>query len=54
MTPLKTNYDKKVINRIKRAEGPMRGVQKMMDEETDCQSGVTPDRTIGLIVAEKI
>lgn len=62
MIPLKTSYDKKIINRIKRAEGQMRGVQKMMDEETDCQSVVTQlkavrsslERTIGLIVAENL
>lgn len=59
---LKTEYDKKVVNRIKRAEGQMRGVQKMMDEESDCQSVVTQlkairsslDRAIGLIVAENL
>lgn len=59
---LKTEYDKKVVNRIKRAEGQMRGVQKMMDEESDCQSVVTQlkairsslDRAIGLIMAENL
>lgn len=59
---MKTEYDKKVVNRIKRAEGQMRGVQKMMDEESDCQSVVTQlkairsslDRAIGLIVAENL
>ena len=59
---LKIEYDKKVVNRIKRAEGQMRGVQKMMDEESDCQSVVTQlkairsslDRAIGLIVAENL
>lgn len=62
MVHLKTEYDKKVVNRIKRAEGQMRGVQKMMDEESDCQSVVTQlkairsslDRAIGLIVAENL
>lgn len=62
MMHLKTEYDKKVVNRIKRAEGQMRGVQKMMDEESDCQSVVTQlkairsslDRAIGLIVAENL
>lgn len=59
---MKTSYDKKTINRIKRAEGQMRGVQKMMDEEKDCQSVVTQlkairsslDRTMGVIVAENL
>ena len=62
MMHLKIEYDKKVVNRIKRAEGQMRGVQKMMDEESDCQSVVTQlkairsslDRAIGLIVAENL
>ncbi|WP_314065030.1 metal-sensitive transcriptional regulator [uncultured Vagococcus sp.] len=28
--------DKKIINRLKRAEGQMRGIQKMMEEGQDC------------------
>ena len=55
-------YDRKIMNRMKRAEGQMRGVQKMMDEGEDCRSGVTQlsairsslDRAIGLIVAENL
>ena len=55
-------YDRKIMNRMKRAEGQMRGVQKMMDEGEDCRSVVTQlsairsslDRAIGLIVAENL
>lgn len=28
--------DKKIVNRLKRAEGQMRGIQKMMEEGQDC------------------
>lgn len=55
-------YDKKVVNRLKRSEGQIRGVLKMMEEEKDCKDVVTQlsairssiDRTIGLIVAENL
>lgn len=55
-------YDKKVINRLKRSEGQIRGVLKMMEEEKDCKDVVTQltaisssiDRAIGLIVAENL
>ena len=55
-------YNTKVVNRLKRTEGQMRGVLKMMEEEKDCKDIVTQlsairsgiDRTIGLIVAENL
>ena len=55
-------YNAKVVNRLKRTEGQMRGVLKMMEEEKDCKDIVTQlsairsgiDRTIGLIVAENL
>lgn len=55
-------YDKKVINRMKRSEGQIRGVLKMMEEEKDCRDVVTQlsairssiDKAIGLIVAENL
>ncbi|WP_277631244.1 metal-sensitive transcriptional regulator [Atopococcus tabaci] len=55
-------YNKKVINRLKRSEGQIRGVLKMMEEEKDCKDVVTQltaisssiDRAIGLIVAENL
>lgn len=55
-------YDKKSLNRLKRAEGQMRGVQQMMEDGKDCRDVVTQlsairssiDRAIGLIVAENL
>ncbi|OIJ14604.1 cytoplasmic protein [Anaerobacillus arseniciselenatis] len=52
-------YDDKVKNRLKRIEGQVRGIIKMMDEEKDCQDVVTQlaavrnalDRTIGVVVS---
>lgn len=54
--------DPKLINRLKRAEGQLRGIQKMMDEEKECVDIVTQlsavrssiDRIMGLIVAENL
>lgn len=59
---MKREYDAKIVNRLKRAEGQMRGVQKMMEEGKDCREVVTQlsairsslDRAIGLIVAENL
>ncbi|CZQ92793.1 metal-sensitive transcriptional repressor [Trichococcus palustris] len=55
-------YDKKIVNRIKRAEGQMRGILAMMEEGKDCVDVVTQlsavrssiDRAMGLIVAENL
>lgn len=55
-------YDKKLKNRLKRSEGQIRGVLKMMEEEKECKDVVTQltairssiDRAIGLIVAENL
>ena len=52
-------YDTKVKNRLKRMEGQIRGVLKMMEEEKDCKDVVTQlsairsavDRTAALIVS---
>lgn len=54
--------DKNIINRLKRAEGQLRGIQKMIDEEKECVDIVTQltavrssiDRVMGLIVAENL
>lgn len=54
--------EKKVLNRLKRAEGQMRGIQKMIEEEKDCADVVTQlsavrssiDRIMGMIVAENL
>jgi DNA-binding FrmR family transcriptional regulator len=56
------NYDSKIINRLKRSEGQLRGVLNMMEEEKNCVDVVTQlsavrasiDRIIGLIVAENL
>lgn len=54
--------NKKVINRIKRSEGQMRGVIKMMEDGQSCKDVVTQlsairtsiDRAMGIIVAENL
>ena len=55
-------YNKKINNRLKRIEGQIRGVMKMMDEEKECKDVVTQlmaidasiNRVIGHIVAENL
>ncbi|WP_010650135.1 metal-sensitive transcriptional regulator [Oceanobacillus massiliensis] len=55
-------YDEKVFNRMKRIEGQVRGVLKMMEEEKDCKAVVTQlsaaktalDRTSALIVSKNL
>ena len=55
-------YEKNVKNRLKRSEGQIRGVLKMMEEKKDCKDVVTQlsairtsiDSAIGLIVAENL
>lgn len=55
-------YNKNIINRMKRAEGQMRGILAMMESEKDCSDVVTQlsavrssiDRTMGIIVAENL
>ncbi|KIL52603.1 hypothetical protein KP77_06300 [Jeotgalibacillus alimentarius] len=55
-------YDKQQINRLKRAEGQIKGILRMMEEGKDCRDVVTQlsatrtalDRTIGLIVARNL
>ncbi|ERJ11110.1 metal-sensitive transcriptional regulator [Haloplasma contractile] len=52
----------KIINRLKRIEGQVRGVTKMIEEEKDCRSVVTQvtavksamERTLALIVAKNL
>ncbi|KRM11985.1 metal-sensing transcriptional repressor [Paucilactobacillus suebicus] len=54
--------DPKLINRLKRAEGQLRGIQGMMDEGRDCGEIITQlsavessvKRVMGLIVEENI
>ncbi|QOY37770.1 metal-sensitive transcriptional regulator [Anaerobacillus isosaccharinicus] len=55
-------YDAKVKNRLKRIEGQVRGIIKMMDEEKQCQDVVTQlaavrnalDRAIGVVVSSNL
>ncbi|PFH89004.1 metal-sensitive transcriptional regulator [Bacillus sp. AFS088145] len=55
-------YDDPVKNRIKRIEGQIRGILKMMEEDKDCKDVITQlsavksalDRTIGVIVSSNL
>ncbi|MBM7707632.1 DNA-binding FrmR family transcriptional regulator [Chryseomicrobium aureum] len=55
-------YDKQVQNRLKRIEGQLKGVIRMVDENDDCRDVVTQlsavrsavDRAIGVIVSENL
>ncbi|WP_033829155.1 metal-sensitive transcriptional regulator [Bacillus andreraoultii] len=55
-------YDKQVKNRLKRIEGQIRGILRMMEEQKDCKDVVTQlsatrtaiDRTIGVIVSSNL
>ncbi|MYL32192.1 metal-sensing transcriptional repressor [Pontibacillus yanchengensis] len=56
------HYDAQVKNRIKRIEGQVRGLLKMMEEEKDCKEVVTQmsavksalDRTSALVVSSNL
>ncbi|HLR07721.1 MAG TPA: metal-sensitive transcriptional regulator [Bacillota bacterium] len=55
-------YSDQVKNRVKRMEGQLRGVLKMMEENKNCKDVVTQlsairtalDRTIGVIVSSNL
>lgn len=55
-------YDDKVVNRLKRIEGQIKGILRMIEEGKDCKDVVTQlsasrsaiDRTIGVIVSSNI
>ncbi len=55
-------YDDKAKNRLKRIEGQVRGIIKMMVEEKECQDVVTQlaavrnaiDRAIGVVVSNNL
>ncbi|KQL41318.1 MULTISPECIES: metal-sensitive transcriptional regulator [Bacillaceae] len=55
-------YDDPVKNRIKRIEGQIRGILKMMEEDKDCKDVITQlsavksalDRTIGVVVSSNL
>ncbi|MCP3030895.1 metal-sensitive transcriptional regulator [Halobacillus sp. A1] len=55
-------YNNSVKNRVKRMEGQLRGVLKMMEEGKDCKDVITQlsaarsglDRTIGVVVSSNL
>ena len=55
-------YDAKVTARIKKIEGQLRGILRMMEEEKNCKEVITQlsavrsavDRAIGVIVTENL
>jgi len=55
-------YDAKIENRMKRIEGQIRGVMKMMKEEESCRDVITQmtairsaiDRTSALVVSQNL
>ncbi|MBD7965415.1 MAG: metal-sensitive transcriptional regulator [Bacillota bacterium] len=55
-------YTQEMKNRLKRIEGQIRGVLRMLEEEQDCKSVITQlsasrtaiDRSIGLIVGTNL
>lgn len=59
---MELNYDDKVMNRVKRMEGQLRGILRMMEEGKDCKEVITQlsavrsgvDRAIGVIVSENL
>ncbi|WP_077620684.1 metal-sensitive transcriptional regulator [Bacillus sinesaloumensis] len=56
------DYDEKTKNRIKRIEGQLRGILRMMEENKECKDVITQlsaartaiDRTIGVIVSSNL
>lgn len=56
------DYSKNAKNRLKRIEGQIRGILRMMEEEKECKDVTSQlsaartalDRTIALIVAENL
>ncbi|MER2112146.1 metal-sensitive transcriptional regulator [Solibacillus isronensis] len=55
-------YDPKVLARMKKVEGQLRGIIRMMEDEKDCKDVITQlsavrsavDRTIGVIVTDNL
>lgn len=56
------DYNDQVKNRIKRIEGQLRGILRMMDENKECKDVITQlsaartaiDRTIGVVVSSNL
>ena len=57
-----TKATKKIMNRLKRTEGQIRGIQKMIENEQECIDVITQltavrssiDRVMGMIVADNL
>ena len=55
-------YDAKVTARLKRIEGQLRGILRMMEEEQDCKAVINQlsavrsavNRTIGVVVTDNL
>jgi DNA-binding FrmR family transcriptional regulator len=55
-------YNDQIKNRVKRIEGQVRGILRMMEEKKDCKEVITQlsaartaiDRTIGVIVSSNL
>ncbi|MCG3086496.1 metal-sensitive transcriptional regulator [Sporosarcina cyprini] len=55
-------YDDKIKNRLRRIEGQIKGILRMMEEEKNCKDVITQlsasrtaiDRTIGVIVSSNL
>jgi DNA-binding FrmR family transcriptional regulator len=55
-------YNDQMKNRIKRIEGQLRGILRMMEEDKDCKEVITQlsaartaiDRTIGVVVSSNL
>ena len=55
-------YDAKITARVKKMEGQLRGILRMMEEEKECKEVITQlsavrsavDRTIGVIVTDNL
>jgi DNA-binding FrmR family transcriptional regulator len=56
------DYNDQIKNRVKRIEGQLRGILRMMEENKDCKDVITQlsasrtaiDRTIGVIVSSNL
>ncbi|MDN3016242.1 metal-sensitive transcriptional regulator [Neobacillus drentensis] len=56
------DYNDQVKNRVKRIEGQLRGILRLMEEDKDCKEVITQlsaartaiDRTIGVIVSSNL
>jgi DNA-binding FrmR family transcriptional regulator len=56
------DYNDQITNRLKRIEGQLRGILRMMEEKKDCKDVITQlsaartaiDRTIGVVVSSNL